>query len=92
MEVEKFSCNNGTQYISMNKHCNGINDCLDGRDEFSCPSRIEHGNLSFPPVIKEALISQGVKAGSIATFVCIVTGNPNPHITWKKDEKTIQPR
>ena len=44
------------------------------------------------PVIKEALISQGVKAGSIATFVCIVTGNPNPHITWKKDEKTIQPR
>ena len=38
MEVEKFACQNGIQYISMNKLCNGINDCLDGSDELICSS------------------------------------------------------
>ena len=42
-----------------------------------------------PPVIKEAPMSQRVKAGGIAAFVCIATGDPTPHITWRRDKKPI---
>ena len=45
-----------------------------------------------PPVIKEAPQSQRVKAGGIAAFVCIATGDPTPHITWRKDKKPIPQR
>ena len=37
-------------------------------------------------------MSQRVKAGGIATFVCIATGDPTPHITWRKDKKPIPQR
>ena len=49
-------------------------------------------SFADPPVIKEAPMSQRVKAGGIATFVCIATGDPTPHITWRKDKKAIPPR
>ena len=47
MEVDKFSCYDGTQHILLDYRCNGKNDCLDGSDEFNCSSRIEYGNLSL---------------------------------------------
>ena len=37
-------------------------------------------------------MSQRVKAGGTVTFVCIATGDPTPHITWRKDKKAIPPR
>ena len=37
-------------------------------------------------------MSQRVKAGGIAAFVCIATGDPTPHISWRKDKKAIPDR
>ena len=48
--------------------------------------------LSDPPVIKEAPMSQKVKAGGTVAFICIATGDPTPTITWRKDEKPIPQR
>jgi receptor-type tyrosine-protein phosphatase F len=44
---------------------------------------------SDPPVIKEAPTSQKVKAGGIVAFTCIATGDPTPHITWRKNGNTV---
>ena len=43
-------------------------------------------------MIKEAPMSQKVKAGGIAAFICIATGDPLPNITWRKDKKPIPQR
>ena len=48
--------------------------------------------VADPPVIKEAPMSQKVKAGGIAAFICIATGDPLPNITWRKDKKPIPQR
>ena len=48
--------------------------------------------VADPPVIKEAPMSQKVKAGGIAAFICIATGDPLPNITWRKDKKSIPQR
>ena len=48
--------------------------------------------IADPPVIKEAPMSQKVKAGGIAAFICIATGDPTPTITWRKDKKPIPQR
>lgn len=42
-----------------------------------------------PPVIREAPQNMSVKAGGIAAFRCIATGDPTPHITWRKNGNKI---
>ena len=65
-----------------------------GNCDFSIPN-IKVCSFLFvadPPVIKEAPMSQKVKAGGIAAFICIATGDPLPNITWRKDKKSIPQR
>ena len=42
-----------------------------------------------PPVIREAPQNMSVKAGGIAAFRCIASGDPIPHITWRKNGNKI---
>ena len=42
-----------------------------------------------PPVIREAPREQIVRAGGTAAFLCITTGDPTPHITWRKNGNKI---
>ena len=51
-------------------------------------------NLAFlffpdPPVIREPPRDQIVRAGGIAAFLCVATGDPTPHITWRKNGNKI---
>ena len=45
--------------------------------------------ISDPPVIREAPKDQIVRAGGIAAFLCVATGDPTPHITWRKNGNKI---
>ena len=42
-----------------------------------------------PPIIREAPQNMSVKAGGIAAFRCIASGDPTPHITWRKNGNKI---
>ena len=42
-----------------------------------------------PPMIREAPQNMSVKAGGIAAFRCIASGDPTPHITWRKNGNKI---
>ncbi|XP_059098877.1 tyrosine-protein phosphatase Lar-like isoform X3 [Tigriopus californicus] len=42
-----------------------------------------------PPVISEVPQRQRVRAGGIAALQCMATGDPTPHITWRKNGNKI---
>ena len=43
-----------------------------------------------PPVIVEAPSPVRARAGGIAAFTCVASGDPTPHITWKRNGNRIQ--
>ena len=41
-------------------------------------------------MIRENPQNMSVKAGGIAAFRCVATGDPTPHITWRRDGNKIE--
>ena len=45
--------------------------------------------ISVLPIFTRRPSDQNVKEGEETTFYCTATGNPQPKITWFKDEMTV---
>uniref|UniRef100_A0A0B7ATX1 Basement membrane-specific heparan sulfate proteoglycan core protein n=1 Tax=Arion vulgaris TaxID=1028688 RepID=A0A0B7ATX1_9EUPU len=72
--VREFKCSNN-DCVSLSARCDGRLDCSDSSDERDCPSGV---SITISPQ------QMRKRAGTSASFICQVIGNPPPTVVWSR--------